>query len=538
VRRLAVLACGVAIVVGLVASGSERTGASAWAQAPQKPNLIVITTDDQSLDDWSAQIMPRTFARLEQGGTFVPQAIAVPPLCCPARASLLTGSYPHNHGVKENVYAWLRGKANTLPVWLRRAGYRTAFFGKFLNGYHRFAGVRPAPGFDHWWGVVGNFDRYYEYAVSENGYVRGFGPRSEDYLTTQINQRAVEWIEARAGGDKPFFAWISHFAPHATSVEEHLDPACPTGGSPAIKPGDLDETPGGGPPLRDRPVPHEHPAYNEADVSDKPRFVRELPPLSEAAQERIERRARCRWAALQEVDRGVEEVFAALERTGQLERTVVVLFSDNGVMNGEHRITGGKAVPYDGALRIPFALWVPEQVLGEAPPPSLEGLVGTIDVAPTLLELARTRPCNSRKCRRLDGVSLVDALRGEGTLSGRRLFIEIGKGCPRFRTVRTGRYHYTEWMRKPGSGLRRCTPAERELYDLREDPGMLENLLADAGYWDHSRFARLADRLSRCSGIRGRDPRLRVPKRAKARKGKGRSKRTKRVKRVRVPFCG
>jgi N-acetylglucosamine-6-sulfatase len=229
----------------------------------------------------------------------------------------------------------------------------------------------------------------------------------------------------------------------------------------------------------------------------------------------IERRIQCRWAALQEVDRGVERIFEALEETGQLERTVVVFLSDNGTVAGEHRLVSGKALPYEGPLRVPFAIWVPEEVLGAEPPDTLDGMVGTIDVAPTLLQLAKARPCNGRKCRRMDGVSLLGALRGGNTLRNRRLLFEIGGGCPRFRTVRTGRYQYTEWMRKVrfGPPAKRCRPGERELYDLKDDPAMLENKLRRRGARGPTvrRFERLAKRLSRCSGIRGRERRDKAP---------------------------
>ncbi|HEY8465310.1 MAG TPA: sulfatase [Solirubrobacterales bacterium] len=505
---LATVALAIALAGGF-ATGPAAERAQGQAGHAQRPNLIVITTDDQALNQWSPDVMPRTFARIAQGGTVATNAIAVPPLCCPARASLLTGSFPHNHGVVRNEYALLKGKRNTLPVWLRRAGYRTAFVGKFLNGYGRFSGGEPAPGFAEWWSLVRPQSRYWEYTASENGTPERYGLELEDYFTTQVNGRAVDLIEDAAQRAKPLFAWISHLAPHGTKHSEHRDPYCTSG--PATLPGALDATPGGGPPLRERPVPRSR-AYNEPDVGDKPRFIRKLPPITAEREARIDALVRCRWAALQEVDRGIEEIFDALERTGQLERTVVVLLTDNGTTSGEHRLTNEKWAPYEPAIRIPFVIWIPEEVLGRPPIDELRGLVGTIDVAPTLLQLAGASPCNARKCRRMDGVSLVSPLRGGDDLRGRRLLLQLYHvRCPTYRTVRTKRYHYTEWLRKvkgarPG---RRCRVTEREFYDLRKDPAMLHNRLRGGAEGGRRvrRFERIAQRLATCSGIRGREPR-------------------------------
>lgn len=500
--RPAALALAAALLMGALALSALVPEASGADEA-NAPNLLVISTDDQSLNQWSEAIMPLTFARLAQGGTAATQAIAVPPLCCPARASLLTGSYPHNHGVLQNFYKLLKGKENTLPVWLREAGYRTAFIGKYLNGYQNFNdGIESAPGFDHWWGIVGKANRYYDYTISVDGETHEFGSDREDYLTTRINEHSVEFIEDAAARDEPFFLWVSHVAPHGG---EH-PPDSPCRGGPVALPEDLDVVPPGETlPLRERPVPRA-PSYDEAQVKDKPRFIRQLPRIDAEMEARIDRRVRCRWAALQEVDRGVEAIFEALADTGQLERTAIVLFSDNGTLAGEHRIPGQKALPYEPALRIPFALWVPEGILGAPPVASLDGLVGTIDIAPTLLELAGAAPCNeSGKCRRMDGISLLGALRGEPSLKGRELLIQIGLGCSRFRTVRSQRYQYTEWIKKRRKG---CKVVERELYDLKADPAMLKNRLRQ-GRRPRKRLVRRlqlsAAKLSRCSGIKGRE---------------------------------
>jgi arylsulfatase A-like enzyme len=119
-------------------------------------------TDDQAQNSFKPRHMPQTFRRIVNRGTRFTNGIAAPPLCCPSRAGLLTGQYPHNHGVFTNVpgYADLRDPRSTLAVWLHRAGYRTGLVGKFLNGYSDVEGTSPAPGFDRWFSFVG-FPDYY-----------------------------------------------------------------------------------------------------------------------------------------------------------------------------------------------------------------------------------------------------------------------------------------------------------------------------------------------------------------------------------------
>src|SRR4051812_28499432 len=150
-RRAGILVALATLAIGIDArAGAGREGA--MAAAGQPPNFLVVLVDDQSMNSFKRAYMPRTFDRIVDRGTRFPSGVAAPPLCCPDRAGTLTGQYPHNHGVFTNTpgYASLRQPRNTLPVWLQRAGYRTGFVGKFLNGYTDVAGPTPAPGFDDW----------------------------------------------------------------------------------------------------------------------------------------------------------------------------------------------------------------------------------------------------------------------------------------------------------------------------------------------------------------------------------------------------
>ena len=164
--------------------------APAAARSPTKqPNIVVITTDDQTLASLSAATMPNTLESIGAGGTEFTNAVVTTPLCCPSRATLLTGQYAHNHRTLANNpgYEDLRDKRNTLPVWLHRAGYVTAHVGKYLNGY-KAAADRPrdvAPGWDQWHTVLDprKYVRYYGYKLAVTGELTRVGSKPRDYIT-------------------------------------------------------------------------------------------------------------------------------------------------------------------------------------------------------------------------------------------------------------------------------------------------------------------------------------------------------------------
>src|ERR687897_1555986 len=214
--RLAIAAtlalCLAALSALLHSAGSAR------AAGPQPhPNIIVITTDDQSLSMLSGKFMPKTFKQIAQPGTTFTNAIVTTPLCCPSRATMLTGQYAHNHGVTSNrlAYAALEEKINTLPAWLHRAGYKTAHVGKYLNGYEGAVGDprEVAPGWDLWYTMLGS-TRYYSYDVAANGRQIHFGQRNDDYVTRVINHRAATWAGRRTRGKKPLYLQVDHRTPH------------------------------------------------------------------------------------------------------------------------------------------------------------------------------------------------------------------------------------------------------------------------------------------------------------------------------------
>ncbi len=482
------------MIAGLVAAAAFA-GCSTAEEASQPPNVIVVMTDDQAMNTFTRRAMPNTFELLDEGTRFT-DAYAMPPLCCPARATMLTGQYPHNHGVVQNDYEQLRDKENTLAAWLDEAGYNVGLAGKFLNEYRP---KRPAPGFDHWWQIRGN-PGYYDYEVLEGKRLRRFGGDRSDYTTLRTTRAAVDFIEGAAGEEDPFFLWASYYAPH--SFNRPSEPVCPIRAAQVL-PEDWER-------FRDAPV-RRGAAFNEADISDKPPPSRGFPPLTPDQIRKTTQDVRCSLAAVHRVDVGVGEIIDQLRTSGAEHDTVILFISDNGYFFGEQRHPNEKALPYEAALEVPMGIMVPPGVLGSAPVARVADATGTLDLAPTILELAGADPCAGGSCRTMDGRSLLGLMRGDdvGWPAERPRLSELGKECGRYASAQRGEWMYTEWYEGVPP---RCETIGRELYDLRHDPHQLDNLLGipasrsdPAVQARATRLATLLTRLRECNGIAGRD---------------------------------
>ena len=448
---LAAAAVAAAVLAGTIAivSGSGDGGNS---PATAQPNLVVVMTDDQTVA--GMQALPRTRRVIGDAGVSFDDFHVTDPLCCPSRATLLTGQYAHNHGVHSNggplAYPALQER-QTLAVWLERAGYRTVHVGKYLNGYGLERPQRVPPGWSEWRALLDpSTERYYDYLVNENGTVRRYGSSAADYKTRVLGGQAVAAIRGAASSERPLFLFVGFNAPHAPST-----PAARDEGAFASSP---------------RPS---SPAFDEADVSDKPSFIRDLPPLSTDALARIDSRRRRSLESLLAVDREVARIVAELRRQGELERTYVLFTSDNGYLAGEHRIEFGKLLPYEPSTRVPLLVRGPGVPAGE----TVAALAGNVDLAPTLLELASAEPDLA-----LDGRSLVPFLEEPALTSERPLLIEslvrdrsTFYGYP-YRAIRTERHLYVEY-----------STGDLELYDLARDPFELESRADAPDYTDTRR---------------------------------------------------
>jgi N-acetylglucosamine-6-sulfatase len=425
------------------------------------PNLIVILTDDQRWDTMWA--MPNVLRLLGENGVTFEEAFTTTPLCCPSRASLLTGQYSRRTGVVDNMPpdggAAAFSDRHSLATWLQEAGYTTGLVGKYLNHYEDLGAGYVPPGWDLWLAFVKEADHsFYDYRLSENGTAVRYGHTDDDYSTAVLAARAAGFVE---GSPEPFFLLLAPVAPHQP-------------GTPA--PRDVGRFAG-------RPL-HRPPSFNEPEDTDKP-YAGTFPPLDEGDQQRIRRDQQEALESLLAVDRAVGDLMTALESSRRLDRTVIVFTSDNGYLWGEHRIEG-KIWPYEEAIRVPLVVrgpWIPT---GRA-----DGhLVLNVDLAPTLAELAGASPTLD-----MDGRSLVPLLEGQTPPWRTDFLVEfLGEGSApwteRYEAVRTERHLYVEYRN-----------GWRELYDLGSDPYQLENVVDAPGQEDV--VARLSDRLRQLAGPSG-----------------------------------
>lgn len=429
------------VAIGWTGCGGGSPGApSAAPPAPpaRRPNIVFILVDD--LDVRTAAMMPRLPALIGQQGLTFNRAYVTQSLCAPSRASILTGQYPHNHRVLDNTGpdggfgAFRRGaEASTIATWLRSAGYRTALVGKYMNGYPSRA--RPEyvpPGWDEWRAQLTDLsaDRYINYFLNENGNVSQFGTRDDEYLTDVLTNRALTFIEKSVNDNKPFFLYLAPDAPHLPAI-------------PAPRHATL---------LAGTQAPRV-PSFNEADVSDKPAFVRNASLLSPAEIRKLDRTETSRLRTMLSVEDMLADVLKVLAANRILDETYVFFMSDNGLMLGEHRLVTTKNLGYEEAIRVPFIVMGPRI---SAATTDDEHYVLNIDIAPTLAELAGVAVPDT-----VDGRSLVRLLRGESVPEWRRdamaEFINYTGGLTA--TLRTPEYAYTE-----------LESDERELYDMRTDP--------------------------------------------------------------------
>jgi N-acetylglucosamine-6-sulfatase len=486
IRVLLVLAGVAALALGSGGvAGGERDGAAAKAPSrpsqnrlQRRPNIVVLMTDDQTLE--SLRVMKNVDRLLARQGATFTQSIVSLALCCPSRATFLTGQYAHNHRVLSNVAP--KGghrrldHSTALPVWLRRGGYHTVHVGKYLNGYGLTRPREVPPGWSEWYGTVDpSTYRYWGFTVNENRRLVRYSRRS-DYQTDVFARRAVEVIRRRAPRRQPFFLNIGFVAPHTGAPRELDDP-------PSMK------TPAPAPRHRDRflfealPTP---PSFNEQDVQDKPLAIRRRPGLREFQLGAITEAYQQQLESLLAVDEAVARVVNALKRAGDLQRTLIVFTSDNGYFHGEHRIPAGKVFLYEPATRVPLIVRGPRIAPGQR----LDELVANIDLAPTIADAANVTPL-----RIVDGRSLLPLIeRGVRPSAPRSILIESPPSdVPRqvFTAVRTAQHLYASYE----SG-------DQELYDLSADPYQLTSLHRDPG--QAALVAELSlrlEQLKKCAGV-------------------------------------
>lgn len=440
------------------------------ADPGRRPNIIVIVVDDLRWDELGTAGHPYLETphvdRLASEGAWFSNAFHAVPLCSPNRASILTGQYSSRHGIIDNV---ARNRAShrlqTFPRALQREGYETAFLGK----WHMGNDPTPRPGFDYWAAIPGQ-GRTIDPELYEDGRIHTV----EGYITDVLTDRAVAFIERERAG--PFFLYIGHKAihPDARQLDDgSVDLSVPRGYVPAPRHlGRYDE----------KVFPRRANVISSLDeLTGKPALRRALMTKSSdemvqmfgeseldpgTSEETIRRRAEMLLA----VDEGLGRIVAALDRRGILDETFILFTSDNGFFYGEHGLSIERRLPYEESIRAPLIVRYPAVAAAGS---QIEDLVVSVDIAPTVLEIAGA-PIGDH----IQGRSLVPLLLGNATDWRQSILIEFYTYENPFpwlldmdyRAVRTSRYKYVHWMQHPD---------ESELYDLVEDHYETQNLIDD-----------------------------------------------------------
>ena len=427
------------------------------------PNLVVILADD--LDNPTTAELPRLPDLMANQGVSFTRAFATQPLCGPSRASILTGQYTHNHLVTNNeppdngFVRFRRLEGATIATWLKAAGYRTALVGTYINGYAWGAdnGYIP-PGWDEWYGHLTSIEdnRYWDYWVNDNGNVYRHGNKAEDYSVDLETRRAVEFIRKSAGRPEPLFLYAAPQAPHTPAFyAERFGAEFRTSSAP-------------------RP-----PSFNESDVRDKPSWIRQITYMTDDQIEEVDRFQRYRLRCMRAVEDEVAQILQALDQTGRLANTYVFFLSDNGLLMGQHRAVARKNNAYEETIGIPLMVRGP----GVAPR-RVDELALNIDLAPTLLELARVPVPDT-----VDGASLVPFLRGAKPAAWRTDFlVEAWQDGP------------TYAVRGTSSVYIHTNTEEFEFYDLLKDPWQIDNAFRQS---DPAAMAALEKRVQALVACRG-----------------------------------
>ncbi len=479
----------ISIAAGAIATGSPATALEAGPAA--RPNIVVIQTDDQTVE--SMKVMDRTRALLgDRGATFTNNFVNWP-VCCPSRATLQTGQYSHNHGVLGNSppdggYQAF-DQQNTTAVWLNARGYTTAHVGKFLNGYGSGAGADEIPpGWDEWYTTDSAGQTVYNYPLNENGSLITYDDDVEDFKQDVFTRRAQQLITEHVGSGSPLYLQLDYTAPHSGGdggATQPPDDDCNNSARPAPRHANALDT---------LPVP-QPPSFNEADVSDKPQAIQDLPVMDAAAITNLTRRYRCRLESILSVDEGVEDVVDALRAEGAIRNTYIIFTSDNGFFTGEHRVPTGKVRVYEPSARVPLIVrgpGVPEGV-------NVRDLTINADLAATVVDVSGATPTHP-----IDGRSLLPAAKRPWLERGRELLIDTAQ----YEAVHTQRYVYVEHE-----------TGELELYDLRTDPYQLTSLHDVPAY--NGLQARMAARLAALRTCAGSSCRTAPALRAKLRRKRG-----------------
>jgi N-acetylglucosamine-6-sulfatase len=459
-------------------------GAGASGAAPRHPNIVFVLTDDLA---WNlVRYMPHV-VRMEREGEAFGNYFVTDSLCCPSRASILSGRLPHDTRVFDNsppeggysVFHERGEERGTFATALQRVGYRTALMGKYLNGYLPAAtegGSRPyvPPGWSEW-DVAGNGYPEYGYTLNSNGRLHRYGYRAKDYLTNVLAGKSIRFIDRSAASHRPFMLEVATFAPHS--------PFTPA-------PRDVKAFPGLKAPRT--------PAFGVMGAAE-PEWLSHFAPLDATQVAKLDWQFRRRAQAVQAVDRMIGRIESELAAKGLAQSTYIMFSSDNGLHMGEHRLLTGKLTAFDTDIRVPLIVTGPGVPAGG----TVDQMAENIDLCPSFEQLG-----GARTSAGVDGHSLVALWHGERASNWRReIRVEhhgrvTDVGDPDLPTRGSGNPPSYEAIRTPRSLYVEYENGEREYYDLRRDPFELRNIASALSPAHALKLHRTLLRMEACHGAR------------------------------------
>jgi len=446
VRRVIMLFAAMASVVLLgtlgTGDGLLRENQGAEAQTTSRPNFVFVVTDD--LDERSMEQLGGIRTIMNANGTTFENAYVTYSLCCPSRATILRGQYPHNHGIIDNglpdggegKFRNLGRDKSTIATWLNDAGYQTKLVGKYMNSY---SDLYVPPGWDEWYAMIGDHWNLSDPAtgkMNNNGQQTTLGGHSTDVFA----DKASDFIRRSSANTAPFFLWVGTKAPHSPpEVADRYKDLFTT--TPLPKP----------------------PNFNEADVSDKPAWVRSRSVASPTRIAEFEQEYRARLRSMLSVEDLLRQTIATLQETGELNNTYIFFTSDNGYHLGNHRLGLGKRAPYEEDIGVPLMVRGPGVPAGEV----RQELILNNDFAPTIADLAGASIPDPEELV-VDGSSFAELMSTSPPSTWRTAFLEEGwpngnLQVPTHKSVHTQDHMFTEYV----------DTGEHELYDLNADPYQL-----------------------------------------------------------------
>lgn len=451
---------------------SKSPDVTAQALSRSRPNIIFILADDFSTN--LLPYMPNVLGMQKDGMTFT-NFFVTDSLCCPSRASIFTGQFPHNNGILFNWppdggfvgYVNKGNPARSFAAALQKGGYRTAMMGKFLNRYD--PKLPPVFGWDEWHVTEGGYGNF-NYVLNENGVQKAYGKKPEDYLTDVIAQKALALIPQT----QPYFIELATFAPHRPYT-------------PAPRDANL---------FPELTIPRT-PAFAARPDTSAPKWLLKAEALTPSDIATMEEDFRNRVRSVQAIDKMIGDIRTALKQEQQEGNTYLVFASDNGYHLGEHSLLGGKRTAFDVDIHVPLIIVGP----GISPSSVADAMTSTIDLSPTFLEWGQLPPPPAG-----DGRSLVPLLQGKVPTNWRQsVFIEhqgpnthpddpdvehLENGNPpTYKALRTKNQIYIEYV-----------TGETQFHDMKKDPFELTNTISTLSPIELERWHRKLAALAQCKG--------------------------------------